>query len=82
MHTINGGWGKCHLPLCVGHEAVGTVVDIGPKVSLVKKGDRVGVGAQIHACLECQNCKEDNENYCPHQLGRHCISWSTRSTFY
>ena len=62
VHTITGGWGKCHLPLCVGHEIVGVVKKVGPKVTMVKLGQRVGVGAQVSACLECRNCKEDNEN--------------------
>lgn len=68
MHTINGGWGECPLPICVGHEVIGKVVKTGPKVTLCKVGDRVGVGAQISACLECPQCKSDNENYCPHKV--------------
>ena len=68
MHTINGGWGDCPLPICVGHEVIGKVIKAGPKVTLCKVGDRVGVGAQIRACLECKNCKSDNENYCPHKV--------------
>jgi alcohol dehydrogenase (NADP+) len=33
-----------------------------------KVGDRVGVGAHIWSCGECQACKTDNENYCPKGL--------------
>ena len=66
VHTINGGWGDCPLPICVGHEVIGKVVKTGPNVTLCKVGDRVGVGAQIQACLKCRICKSDNENYCPH----------------
>ncbi|KAI9832291.1 MAG: hypothetical protein M1819_004469 [Sarea resinae] len=69
IHTITGGWGDCHLPLCPGHEVIGHAIRVGPKVKTVKVGDRVGVGAQIWSCLECRNCKSDNENYCPHQVG-------------
>ncbi|MCJ1309899.1 hypothetical protein MMC25_003560 [Agyrium rufum] len=68
VHTITGGWGEANLPLCVGHEIVGHAIKVGPKVTTVKEGDRVGVGAQIWACLECKICKSDNENYCPHQV--------------
>jgi len=69
VHTITGGWGPVpDQPLCVGHEVIGTAVKVGPKVTTVKVGDRVGVGAQIGACLECKICKSDNENYCPHQI--------------
>ena len=45
---------------------------MGDKVTTVKVGDRVGVGAQIQACLECKNCKSDQENYCPHKVGMLC----------
>jgi alcohol dehydrogenase (NADP+) len=68
VHSITGGWGEVPLPLCVGHEVIGKAVKVGSKVSTVKVGDRVGVGAQIQSCLECKQCKNDNENYCPKQV--------------
>ena len=68
VHTINGGWGDCPLPICVGHEVIGKVIKVGDKVTLCKVGQRVGVGAQIQACLKCKVCKSDNENYCPHMV--------------
>ncbi|KAL9045154.1 MAG: hypothetical protein Q9214_001763 [Letrouitia sp. 1 TL-2023] len=68
VHTIDGGWGDAPMPLCVGHEVIGKAIKVGDKVTTVKVGDRVGVGAQIKACLECKNCKSDNENYCPQQV--------------
>jgi len=49
-------------------EIIGEAVRVGPKVTTVKVGDRVGVGAQIYACLDCAICKEGNETYCKHQL--------------
>ena len=58
------------MPICVGHEVIGKAVKVGPKVTTIKVGDRVGVGAQIQACLECKICKADQENYCPHKIGR------------
>lgn len=68
VHTINGGWGDCPLPICVGHEVVGKAVKVGKDVKTIKVGDRVGVGAQIGADLTCGNCKADQENYCPNQI--------------
>jgi len=80
VHTITGGWGDCPLPICVGHEVIGKAIKVGPKVTTVKVGDRVGVGAQIQACLECKICKSDNENYCPHMVGTsHCPGPHTHS---
>ena len=39
----------------------------------IKVGDRVGCGAQVWSCLKCKQCKSDNENYCPHQVGQFAI---------
>ncbi|KZT10969.1 GroES-like protein [Laetiporus sulphureus 93-53] len=68
VHTLTQGWGKSKLPLVVGHEIVGKVVRVGDKVTEFKPGDRVGVGAQIGACLKCKACKTDLENYCPESI--------------
>ncbi|KAM3499462.1 hypothetical protein MY10362_007280 [Beauveria mimosiformis] len=65
LHTITGGWGEYEGPLCVGHEVVGKAVNVGKHVQRIKVGDRVGVGAQVWSCLECDLCKDKNENYCP-----------------
>ena len=56
VHTIIGGWGEPNVPLCVGHEIVGEAIKVGDKVTTIKVGDRVGVGAQIWACLKCKVC--------------------------
>jgi alcohol dehydrogenase (NADP+) len=75
IHTITGGWGEQPFPLCVGHEIIGKAVRVGPKVSLVKQGQRVGVGAQIYSCNDCKQCKNNNENYCRHQLNTYGSKW-------
>ena len=46
-------------------EIVGTAVRVGPKVTLIKEGERVGVGAQSYSCGSCKQCKNENETYCP-----------------
>ena len=51
------------MPLCVGHEVIGRAIKVGSEVKTVKVGDRVGVGAQIRACLDCDNCKADTVSY-------------------
>ncbi|OAA74510.1 oxidoreductase [Akanthomyces lecanii RCEF 1005] len=68
LHKISGEWGACPYPLAVGHEVVGRVVRAGPKVTLAKVGQRVGVGAQVWSCLECRQCKNGNETYCSKQV--------------
>ncbi|EAU87437.2 NADPH-dependent alcohol dehydrogenase [Coprinopsis cinerea okayama7 len=64
LHTITAGWGDAILPIIPGHEIVGHVVSVGPKVTEFKVGDRVGVGAQISSCFQCDRCENSNENYC------------------
>ncbi|KAF5378571.1 hypothetical protein D9615_007128 [Tricholomella constricta] len=68
VHTITGGWGEPMLPLITGHEIVGHVVRVGPKVTAFKVGDRAGVGAQVCSCLKCKPCTTDNEQYCPNAV--------------
>lgn len=50
-------------------EIIGEAVKVGDKVTTVKVGDRVGVGAQILSCMKCPPCNEGNETYCPEWLG-------------
>lgn len=69
VHTANGNWGPHKRnDLVVGHEIVGSVIKVGEKVSEVKVGDTVGVGAHSNSCHECKLCKSDNEQYCPKQI--------------
>ena len=53
-------------PQVVGHEIVGTAIEVGDNVKHVKKGDRVGIGAQSGSCLkpDCDECSHGRENYC------------------
>lgn len=56
-------------------EIVGKALRVGPKVTNVKAGQRVGVGAQSYSCLECRQCKNDNETYCPKQMDTYGAVW-------
>ncbi|KUJ10840.1 putative NADP-dependent alcohol dehydrogenase 6 [Mollisia scopiformis] len=80
VHTITGGWGPKNFPLCVGHEIVGEAIRVGPSVTLIKQGQRVGVGAQIYSCLDCKQCKEDDETYCKHQVDTYGGIWPGTDT--
>lgn len=77
IHCASGNWGDVAKPLVVGHEIVGTVVKLGPNCSKgLKIGDRVGVGAQVWACLKCDRCKTDNESYCPHWVSTYARKYA------
>ena len=54
------------IGLCavVGHEISGVVSKVGPNVKDINIGDHVGVGYFIDTCLNCEYCKNDQENNC------------------
>ena len=47
-----------------GHEIIGIVEEVGPKVTRHKVGDRVGIGCFVDACDECDNCRIGETSYC------------------
>ncbi|XVF17390.1 hypothetical protein REPUB_Repub10bG0117600 [Reevesia pubescens] len=65
LHTIKNEWNSSNYPIVPGHEIVGEVTEIGSKVQKVKVGDKVGMGAIVGACHNCESCANDLENYCP-----------------
>ncbi|CAA0812537.1 Cinnamyl alcohol dehydrogenase 8 [Striga hermonthica] len=60
--------GFTQYPMVPGHEIVGTVTEVGSKVTKFKVGDRVGVGCLVGSCRECSLCEKDLENYCAKQI--------------
>jgi len=66
LHAANGDWLlKPKLPFVPGHEVIGLVVAIGPGVTNVKEGDRVGVPWLYSACGHCEYCLSAWETICP-----------------
>lgn len=49
--------------LVLGHEITGEVIETGPDVEFIKKGDLVSVPFNI-ACGRCRNCKERDTGVC------------------
>lgn len=65
IHTTQENWGPLQRKdAVVGHEIIGHVIAVGDKVTQVKVGDRVGIGAASNSCRDCLRCKHDNEQYC------------------
>lgn len=58
------------LPLTMGHENVGEVIEVGPDVSAVKVGDVRLVNPWI-GCGQCPVCRRGDENMCvkPQSIG-------------
>jgi (R,R)-butanediol dehydrogenase / meso-butanediol dehydrogenase / diacetyl reductase len=51
------------LPVVLGHEFSGTVVDVGAGVTRVAAGDRVTV-RPTYSCGECESCRRGSPNSC------------------
>ena len=62
----NGGIGANIVkpPFVLGHEAGGTVVEVGSKVTHLKPGDRVALEPG-KTCGKCEFCKTGRYNLCP-----------------
>ncbi|CAH1674055.1 Alcohol dehydrogenase [Hyphomicrobiales bacterium] len=68
LHAVDGDWPvKPTLPFIPGHEVVGIVVALGPGVSELGEGDRVGVAWLHDACMRCEYCETGWETLCEHQ---------------
>ena len=65
LDEIEGRTPPPQLPVILGHQVVGRVVDSGPGAKLFKKEERVGVAWIYSACGKCSFCLEGNENLCP-----------------
>ena len=55
------------LPIVLGHEPAGTVDQVGPGVTRLVEGDRVGVCWAQAGCGRCVACKRGAIKYCPEQ---------------
>ena len=57
------------LPRVLGHQAIGTVIELGHGTDEALLGQRVGVGWIASACGECRWCRRGEENLCPEFQG-------------
>jgi uncharacterized zinc-type alcohol dehydrogenase-like protein len=64
LHQIKNDWFPGIFPMVPGHEIVGRVVAVGSHVTKFKVGDLAGTGCLVDSCRECENCKQDLEQYC------------------
>jgi alcohol dehydrogenase len=63
LHIMKGDTPEVATGRILGHEAVGTVRQVGAGVTTVKPGDRVLVSC-ISACGRCQYCREGRSGQC------------------
>ena len=65
LHIASGEWPAPKLPLILGHEVVGEVVEASGGVTGFSPGDRVGVSWIYSTCGHCEFCSSDRERFCP-----------------
>lgn len=63
LHIYQGHGFSEDLGFCVGHEAVGEVVEVGRGVRRLKPGDKVMLSAAV-GCGNCANCLAGEVNLC------------------
>lgn len=75
LSVIDNEWGNAVYPLVAGHEAIGTIIEVGRSVKKVKVGQRVGIGWFSGSCMCCPQCLSGSQNLCPTAeqtiVGRH-----------
>ncbi len=64
LHVVDGELADPKLPLVLGHEIIGSVVEKGAEVDRFAIGDRVGVPWLGWTCGVCEYCRSGRENLC------------------
>ncbi|WP_395245310.1 alcohol dehydrogenase AdhP [Agromyces sp. MMS24-K17] len=68
LHAARGDWPVAPKPdLIPGHEGYGEVVAVGPGVTELAVGDKVGNAWLWSACGSCEYCRTGWETLCPNQ---------------
>ncbi len=62
-YTLSGADPEGLFPCILGHEGAGVVVDVGPGVKSIKKGDHV-IPLYTPECRECEYCLSGKTNLC------------------
>lgn len=82
LHHVRNDWGITMYPVVPGHEITGIVTKVGNNVTNFMVGDKVGVGCLAASCLECEFCKDSQENYCDQiQFTYNGIFWDGSITY-
>ncbi len=64
LHVVDGELPNPTLPIIPGHEIVGRIDAIGPGVTGLSLGQRVGIPWLGHTCGVCPYCAAQRENLC------------------
>jgi propanol-preferring alcohol dehydrogenase len=68
IHVVDGELPDPKLPLILGHQVVGRIVNVGVDADDLDTGMRVGVPWLGWTCGECRYCRSGRENLCDRAL--------------
>jgi L-iditol 2-dehydrogenase len=82
VHGYDGSSGRRIPPIVMGHEAAGTITEIGSKVRGLNEGDRVTLDSTVY-CGLCTNCLRGQVNLCDQRqvLGVSCGEYRRAGAF-
>jgi L-iditol 2-dehydrogenase len=82
VHGMDGSTGRRRPPIIMGHEASGTIAQVGSEVADWKPGDRVTFDSTVY-CGQCGYCREGRINLCDHRrvLGVSCEEYRRDGAF-
>lgn len=64
LHIVDGELAEPKLPLILGHEIVGEIIELGSNVGGFSTGDIIGVPWLGQTCNKCKFCESGKENLC------------------
>jgi uncharacterized zinc-type alcohol dehydrogenase-like protein len=64
LSMLDNEWGMSKYPFVPGHEAVGTIVAMGPEAKGLAIGQTVGIGWTAYSCLSCHECLSGDHHLC------------------
>ena len=68
LHVVDGELPDPQVPIIPGHEIVGRIDELGPGVTGLAIGERVGIPWLGHTCGVCPYCASHRENLCDRPL--------------
>jgi L-iditol 2-dehydrogenase len=82
VHGLDGSSGRRIPPLVMGHEAAGTIAEVGRDVTAWKPGDRVTFDSTV-SCGYCHFCRRGEINLCDNRqvLGVSCGDYRRHGAF-
>jgi L-iditol 2-dehydrogenase len=82
IHGMDGSTGRRQPPIIMGHEAAGSIAEVGSDVQGWTIGDRVTFDSTVY-CGRCWHCRRGEVNLCDHRrvLGVSCDDYRRHGAF-